>query len=254
MRLIFTFIIVLIISFSTNGREKGQTEITTEEGIEVFQSEKYYLLKKNVKIVSDDFVLNGDLIKIFFENDLYDIKKIDAYDNVELNSNKFNINANGERLTFTLVNEEIYIKGLNSKLSTSDANMFSDGEIKVNNSNGSFVIKGPNSWVENQNIYIKGDYIDGIFLSNKDIKEIAELNVEDDNISYIKDNDTEMYANIIRYDKEKSIIELEKNVKIIRNGETITGDYGTLDTKNSSYKVRSNDTNKVKVIITSKNE
>ena len=31
-------------------RDVGQTEITTEDGIEVFQDEKYYLLKKNVEI------------------------------------------------------------------------------------------------------------------------------------------------------------------------------------------------------------
>ena len=35
-------------------------------GIEVFQEEKYYLLKKNVEIVSDEFELNGNLVKIFF--------------------------------------------------------------------------------------------------------------------------------------------------------------------------------------------
>ena len=36
-------------------RNIGETEITTEDGIEVFQEEKYYLLKKNVEIVSDEF-------------------------------------------------------------------------------------------------------------------------------------------------------------------------------------------------------
>ena len=41
-------IIILFLSSSILSREVGQTEITTEEGIEVFQKEKYYLLKKNV--------------------------------------------------------------------------------------------------------------------------------------------------------------------------------------------------------------
>ena len=36
---------------------------------------------------------------------------------------------------------------------------------------------------------------------------------------------------------------------IIRDGEKISGDYGTLDTKNNSYKIKSNDETKVKVII-----
>ena len=39
------------------GRESGQTEITTDDGIEVFNKEKYYLLKKNVKINSDEYKL-----------------------------------------------------------------------------------------------------------------------------------------------------------------------------------------------------
>ena len=44
-------ILILLIFFSSlQARELGQTEITTEEGIEVYQKEKYYLLKKNVEI------------------------------------------------------------------------------------------------------------------------------------------------------------------------------------------------------------
>ena len=41
---------------------------------------------------------------------------------------------------------------------------------------------------------------------------------------------------------------------IIRNNEIITGDYGTLDTDTNSYKVKSNNSKKVKVIITENNE
>ena len=63
-----------------------------------------------------------------------------------------------------------------------------------------------------------------------------------------------MYANIIRYNKETSLIELENNVKIIRGGETITGDYGTLDTNTNSYKVQSKNSKKVRVIISNQDE
>ena len=45
------------------------------------------------------------------------------------------------------------------------------------------------------------------------------------------------------------MIELIDDVSIIRNGEKIIGDYGTLDTKNNSYKIKSKDETKVKVII-----
>ena len=140
MKLFFLIIIIFIYSFSLSSREAGQTEITTEEGIEVFQDEKYYLLKKNVKIISDNFTLFGDKVKIFFNNDLYDIKKIDAFKNVSLDSIEYKLKARGERLIFVIESEEIYIEGLNSQLNTNDAKMFSDGEIKVNNTKESFFI------------------------------------------------------------------------------------------------------------------
>ena len=85
-------------------------------------------------------------------------------------------------------------------------------------------------------------------------KTVSLLNVNDENIAFIKTEDTEMYANIIKYNKETSLIELKNNVKIIRDGETITGDYGTLDTKNNSYKIKSKDSKKVKVIISNQDE
>ena len=58
-----------------------------------------------------------------------------------------------------------------------------------------------------------------------------------------------MYAKIINFNHDTSIIELIDNVTIIRNEEKITGDYGTLDTMNNSYKIKSKNKNKVKAII-----
>ena len=46
MKLILKIIIILFFSQYSLGRENGETEITTEDGIEVFQNEKFYLLKK----------------------------------------------------------------------------------------------------------------------------------------------------------------------------------------------------------------
>ena len=80
------------------------------------------------------------------------------------------------------------------------------------------------------------------------------LDVFDENIAYINNNQAEMFAKNIKYRKETSIIELEHNVKIISKGETITGDYGTLDTKSNSYKIKSNDKKKVRVIISNSDE
>ena len=75
-------IIFLLISFAVLSREKGQTEITTDKGIEVFQNEKYYLLKENVKIESDEYQLVADIVKAYFDKDLYDITKIECEGNV----------------------------------------------------------------------------------------------------------------------------------------------------------------------------
>jgi len=44
------------------------------------------------------------------------------------------------------------------------------------------------------------------------------------------------------------------DVKVVRGKEIVTGDYGTLDTSDNSYKVKSNNTKKVKVIISNENE
>ena len=52
MKIIFYIVIFFLFSFNVISREKGETEITTEDGIEVFQNEKFYLLKKNVIIKS----------------------------------------------------------------------------------------------------------------------------------------------------------------------------------------------------------
>ena len=78
IKYVIFFLIVLLNYKYAFSRNIGETEITTEDGIEVFQEEKYYLLKKNVEIISDEFELNGNLVKIFFEKDLYDIQELIA--------------------------------------------------------------------------------------------------------------------------------------------------------------------------------
>ena len=92
---IFFLFIILNYKYALS-RNIGETEITTEDGIEVFQEEKYYLLKKNVEIVSDEFELNGNLVKIYFEEDLYDIQKLTASTDVNFKSSAFNIEGKGE--------------------------------------------------------------------------------------------------------------------------------------------------------------
>ena len=250
------YLILLFLVYSSFGiaREVGETEITADDGIEVFQNEKYYLLNTNVKIVSDTFKLSGDKIKIFFNNDLYDINIIDGEGNIKLESEIYKINAISEKLLFKVENEEINLQGLNSRLITDEIEMFSDEEINVNNSNGNFYINGLNSVLKSDNVLIRGKKIEGVFDNSQDTKEIIILNIFDEDLAYTKTNNTEMYANIINYNRKNSLIELENNVKIIRDGEIITGDYGTLNMETNSYKVKSKASKKVKVIISNQDE
>ena len=249
MRLVFSITIIILFSFNIIAREIGETEITTEDGIEVFQDEKYYLLKKNVKILSDNFNLNAKDVKINFDKSLYDITELNAKGEVNFVSSKFGLNSISESLKFEVKIEKLRVSGKNSELITTDIKMYSDGFIEINNISGDFKLEGPNSKLINESIFINAENIDGIFSNIGDQKEISFLNVIDKKISYVKNNNTEMYAKKINFDNKTSIIELIDDVVIIRNGEKIIGDYGTLDTKNNSYKIKSNNNTKVKVVI-----
>ena len=191
---------------------------------------------------------------LYFNEDMYDITKIEAQGNVNLKSQNNNINAQGNFLIFSVNNEEITIKGIESKLITDEVEMSSDGLIKVNNLSGDFFIQGENSELLNQDIFIKGTDIKGTFSKVNEVKEINFLDVNDKYESYVNTNKTDLYAKNIKYDNKTSLIELIENVKILKDGEMITGDYGTLDTKSNSYKVKSKNSKKVKVIISNKNE
>ena len=249
MKFILKIILIFLISKSAFSRETGETEITTDDGIEVYQNEKYYLLKKNVKIISDNFVLNADNVKINFDNSLYDIVSLKAQGNAEFISDEFKMNGNSKILNFNVKLEKLNLEGFESKLLMEDIEMYSDAFIEVNNQKGNFTLKGPNSKLINKNIFIEAEFIDGKFIEDLGEKQIKFLNVADEKISYIKNNDTEMYAKKINFDNETSLIELIDDVTIIRNDEKISGDYGTLDTKNNAYKIKSNNKTKVKVII-----
>ena len=249
IKIIIFFLIVFVNCKYVLSRNIGETEITTEDGIEVFQEEKYYLLKKNVEIVSDEFELSGDLVKIYFEKDLYDVQELFASTDVDFTSIAYNIKGKGETLTFNIINEQINVTGMESELFLETTKMFSDGSITVDNIIGSFSIKGPNSKLITDEIFITGYEINGILVNKNGTRTISNLEVQDKNMLNIITEDTEMFSKKAFYDEEKSIIELFDNVKIIRGSEIITGDYGVLDTSKNAYKVSSKNSNKVKAII-----
>jgi len=253
IKLIIFFFIILYFN-SAISRDAGETEITTEDGIEVFQEEKYYLLKKNVEIFSDDLELKGQLVKIFFDKDLYDIRELVASENVEFISELYNLNGKGNNVRFNIKDQKIFINGNNSELYLETTEMLSDGKIIVDNLNSTFLIDGPNSKLVSDNIYITGSKIDGTFETINNKRDIANLNVEDKNKLNIKTDDIEMFSKKAVYDKKISTIELFDNVIIKRGNEIISGDYGIINTTKNSYKVSSNNSKKVKAIIAGTDE
>ena len=251
MRLLILFI--FLFSFQLFAREAGQIEITTDEGIEVFQKEKYYLLKKNVIILSDDFKLTADQVRVYFAKDLYDVVKMNAKGNVNLFSNR-NIEASGENLEFDIKNEDLFISGKKCYLDYNKLKMISDDTIKVNNSTGQFQIKGSNSQLINENTKITGKLIKGKFSKLKNVNEFESLYVEDDEIANIKLNNLDMYALRVDYNKIKDTVELFEKVKILKNNEFIEGDYAKINIIDESYKVTSKKSDKVKVLLNQTNE
>ena len=249
----FLIIILILYSFQTFGKKAGQTEITTEGGIEVFKKEKYYLLKKNVKVISDEFELKADLVKAFFDEGLYDIEEIYSNGNVTLTSSK-GIRAIGEKIDFDTKKEDIKIYGKKSLLITNELEMTSDGSIKVNNLTGLFTINGSNSKLKSDDVNITGNFIDGKFIKLEKINEVENLYVEDKTEINIKTETLDMYALRANYDKKNNIIELFENVKIYRDNETISGDYAKINTLDESYKVTSKKSEKVKVLLKEKDE
>ena len=177
MNFVFKIFIIFLFSYNINAKEIGETEITTEDGIEVFQDEKYYLLKKNVKIISDSFSLEADDVKIKFNKSLYDITELSAKGDINFTSNQFEINGKGEVLKFEVKIEKLNIEGQNSELITKDINMYSDGLIELNNLSGDFKLNGPNSKLANENILIKASSINGVFSNSNDQKKIIFLEI-----------------------------------------------------------------------------
>ena len=251
-----TIFSILIISYSFVGysRGKGETEITTDGGIEVFQNEKYYLLKKNVIILSDDFEITSDNVKANFEIDLYDIISLETKGNSKLDAIKYGVIGNGDEIDINIKSEEIAVRGKNSFLKLQETKMKSDGSIKVNNLLGTFVLVGKNSNLKNNDLDIYGEYINGAFLEVEGNKQIKELYVEDQNLLTINTQNLKMNSQKAIYDDETNIIELFSKVKIIKGQEIIIGDYGYFDTIKKSYKVQSDDDSKVKVLIKNKDE
>ena len=241
-------IFILLVSQNIFAREIGQTEITAEEGIEVFQKEKYYFLKKNVKITSDDFDLSGDEIKAYFDKDLYDITILDAYNNVNFKF-KNGANGRGNHLNFLIIEEKLTINGINSYINLDNLKMNSDGSLIIDNLKKEFFISGVNSKLKTKDLEIIAESIEGKYDIIDNNNEIINLILIDKKLVSISEGLLDMYAEKAIYSKKDNLIELFNNVKIIRNNETAIGDYAKINTLDKSYKIISKNSNRVKLVI-----
>jgi len=248
-------IIIFCFLFSPilQARELGQTEITTEEGIEVYQKEKYYLLKKNVEIESDNFKLTAQIVKAYFDKDLYDIVEIYSQENVVLESNR-GLKVLGNEVDFNVKNETINVRGKNSFLQNTEITMTSDEFIALNNTSGEFKLYGLNSKLITDEMKISGEDIKGKYINIEGENLIERLNVQDSNQVNIKTENSNMFAKKAEYNKQENIIELFENVKIIRDNELITGDYAKINTLDESYFIKTNESKRVKVLLNKADE
>ena len=78
---------------------------------------------------------------------------------------------------------------------------------------------------------------------------MQKLNVQDKTLSNIKTPTMDMFSLKAIYSKDTNVIELFEKVKIIRNDEIITGDYARINTLDESYKISSNESKRVKVLL-----
>ena len=117
-----------------------------------------------------------------------------------------------------------------------------------------FKLEGSVSELTSDNLIIIGSKINGSYKEINGENEIVNLEVKSDTLTEITTDKLKMYSSEAIFSKEKNIIELFNNVKVVRNNEVIIGDYAKINTLNESYKVSSNESKKVKVLIDSTNE
>ena len=219
MKKIFLTLIVIILCKSLNAEKinNDTTIITTDGGINVYQEQKYYDLKKNVIINSKNFNLKADNVVAHYNKDFYDLTKIIATGNAEI---------------ITLEKSEI--KG--DKL-TYDIN------------SGNFVIIGNGIFI-NDELRVEGEEMQGTIIEVDKVRYIKKVEVKDSKKVFIKNKDMKSYSKSAIYLKENDVLELFDEVKIIKGSEVTTGDYANINLKTNDYSIKSVN-NKVKLLISS---
>ena len=215
----FLILIVIFLLKTLNAEEinNDTTVITTDGGINVYQGEKYYDLKKNVIIKSKDFDLKADNVIAHYNKDFYDLTKIIATGNAEI-----------------ITSEKSEIKG---------------DKLTYNINSGNFSIFGNGIFI-NDELRIEGEDIQGIITEINKVRYIEKVEVKDSKKVFIKNKDMKSYSKSAIYLKENEVLELFDEVKIIKGTEVTTGDYANINLETNDYSIKSID-NKVQLLISS---
>ena len=196
---------------------KSPTVITADDGIEVFQIEKYYNVSKNVDLKSEDFDLKADNLKAYYDKDFYDLIKIIATGDVVIKTNEGSI-IRGEKVIYEIPDQKFDIMG-----------------------SGNFV---------NESLTIIGEKIIGSFFKVNDETVVKNVEAEDPQTVFIQNKEMKSYSKSAIYSKENEVLELFDNVKIIKGQEITTGDYANINILTNNYTIKSVD-NKVQLLINS---
>lgn len=196
---------------------KDPTVITADDGIEVFQIEKYYNVSKNVDLKSEDFDLKADNLKAYYDKDFYDLIKIIATGEVVIETNEGSI-IKGDKVIYEIPDQKFDIMG-----------------------SGNFV---------NESLTIMGEKIIGSFFKVNDETVVKNVEAEDPKTVFIQNKEMKSYSKSAIYSKENEVLELFDNVKIIKGQEITTGDYANINILTNNYTIKSVD-NKVQLLINS---
>ena len=217
-----SLLLIIFISFiNTNllskENSKYSTIITVDGGITLYQNEKYYELINNVNIESENFYLKADYVIAYYKKDLYDLVKIIAEGNAEINTYDGSLIV-GDKITYEIESGNFLILG--NGIFTNDKLIVKSSEIK--GEIGEF----------NKEKYVK-------IVEAKDIKKV-----------YIENQNMKSYSKSAIYSKENNLLELFDEVKIIKDGEITTGDYANINMETNDYSIKSIN-NKVQLLISS---
>ena len=190
---------------------------------------------------------------------LSDIKSIFSFDDSE--NKELGELLSSSELQYTLRISLTTIIGLSefiieekSYLENKEMIMASDGLIDLDNTSGKFKIFGMNSQLMANDIKIIGEDIKGRYININGENKIENLQVSDKKQTNIKTETLSMFALKAEFNNKANIIELFDEVKIIRNNEIIVGDYAKINTLDESYKIKSKESKKVKVLLKKNNE